>query len=629
MQLWTPNQQLQNGKFTIQKVLGGGGYGVTYSVLDASRNQTVAIKTLNPIHQSQADFEQQQVKFVQEAFRLVQCNHPHIVKVHEVVNENGLWGMVMEYIRGQDLAEYVNENGKLPEEKALRYIKQIGIALEYIHQQGMLHRDVKPNNIVLRKNQQEAVLIDFGLAREFNLNQTGSMTNSKTEGYAPIEQYERRGKFGAYTDVYALAATLYALLTGDTPLPANFRRTGIPLPAPKQRNPRISDRVNDGIIKGMGLEPHERTPTVKEWLELITPTVQKPKEENKPPQKSPEVVSTPQTPPKVENKLPQKNPVQKSQEVVSKPQTPPKVENKPPQKIQFQKFKFEYAKIEKKLQIIKYPGEAEYFTEDLGNGISLDMVYIPGGSFIMGTEDAEIERLMKKFDYYRLRSERPQHQVNVPAFCMGKYPITQVQWKRVAALPKINRDLKPEPSRFKGDNRPVEKLSWYDAVEFCARLSKATGREYRLPSEAEWEYACRAGTTTPFHFGEIITSELANYRATNTFANEPKGKCREQTTDVGIFPPNAFGLYDMHGNVSEWCLDDWHDSYQGATIDGSAWFKNENNNLYQKRVNAVLRSGSWHTIPAVCRSASRSNCDRRDNINLNIGFRLVCVSGRT
>ncbi|MEM7581511.1 MAG: serine/threonine-protein kinase, partial [Cyanobacteria bacterium P01_A01_bin.80] len=210
MQLWTPKQQLQSGKFTIQKVLGGGGYGVTYSALDANTNKTVAIKTLNPIHQSQADFEQQQVKFVQEAFRLVQCNHPHIVKFHEVINESGLWGMVMEHISGQDLAVYISQQGKLSEPEALKYINQIGTALEYIHQQGLLHRDVKPTNIVLRENQQEAVLIDFGLAREFDLNQTGSMTNSKTEGYAPIEQYERRGKFGAYTDVYALAATLYA-----------------------------------------------------------------------------------------------------------------------------------------------------------------------------------------------------------------------------------------------------------------------------------------------------------------------------------------------------------------------------------------------------------------------------------
>ena len=242
MQLWTPNQKLQNGKFTIQKVLGGRGFGVTYSAIDTNTNNIVAIKTLNPIHQSQADFEQKQVKFVQETFRLKGCSHPQIVKVHEVVNENGLWGMIMEYISGEDLSVYISQRDKLSEAEALKYINQIGTALEYIHQQGMLHRDVKPNNIMLRKSQQEAVLIDFGLAREFDLNKTRSMTNARTEGYAPIEQYKRRGKFGAYTDVYALAATLYHLVTGDTPLPSKFRNAGIPLPAPKQRNPDISDK---------------------------------------------------------------------------------------------------------------------------------------------------------------------------------------------------------------------------------------------------------------------------------------------------------------------------------------------------------------------------------------------------
>lgn len=237
--------------------------------------------------------------------------------------------------------------------------------------------------------------------------------------------------------------------------------------------------------------------------------------------------------------------------------------------------------------------ESKLFKEDLGNNINLEMVYIPAGKFMMGTEDDEIERLVKKYNETWFSREKPQHQVSVPAFCMGKYPITQAQWKRVAALPKINRELKPDPSGFKGDNRPVERVSWRDAVEFCARLSKVTGREYRLPSEAEWEYACRAGTTTPFHFGETITGSLANYRATSTFANETKGKYREKTTNVGIFPPNAFGLHDMHGNLWEWCEDTWHDNYNGAPTDGSAWVDNNDNR------SRLLRGGSWVTLSNV------------------------------
>ncbi|MDJ0734980.1 MAG: SUMF1/EgtB/PvdO family nonheme iron enzyme [Nostocaceae cyanobacterium] len=270
-------------------------------------------------------------------------------------------------------------------------------------------------------------------------------------------------------------------------------------------------------------------------------------------------------------------------------------------------------------EIKREQGEAEYFTEDLGNGVTLDMVYIPGGTFMMGSPAGE------GYD-----DEKPQHQVTVQPLCMGKFPVTQAQWKAVAALPKVNRDLKAEPSDFKGDNRPVERVSWYDAVEFCARLSKHTGWEYRLPSEAEWEYACRAGTTTPFYFGETITGKLANYRASKTFADEPEGEYREETTPVGQFPPNAFGLYDMHGNVWEWCLDDSHDNYKGAPTDGSPWFNN-NDNLYQKSGRALLRAGSWISLPKNCRSACRLYDLRaeRDSFNHTCGFRVVCAFGRT
>ena len=259
--------------------------------------------------------------------------------------------------------------------------------------------------------------------------------------------------------------------------------------------------------------------------------------------------------------------------------------------------------------------QAEYFTENLGNGVTLDMVAISGGEFLMGTEDEEIERLVKKFNWDWFRREKPQHSVTVEPFFMGKFPVTQAQWKAIANLPLVDRDLESDPSHFKGDNRPVEQVSWYDAVKFCKRLSRETGKEYRLPSEAEWEYACRAGTTTPFHFGETITSELANYRGNKTYADEPKGEYRGETTDVGKFPPNAFGLYDMHGNVWQWCADAWHENYEGAPNDGSAWTKGGNDSR------SPLRGGSWNTLPDYCRSAVRGFISARN------GFRVVCVGG--
>jgi eukaryotic-like serine/threonine-protein kinase len=269
MQLWTPGQPLQNGRFIIQQVLGSGGFGVTYSAIEYPIGKLVVIKTLNQQQQSRTNFQQQQVKFVNEALRLRGCSHLHIVKVYEMIQEAELWGMVMEHIDGQDLWVYVDERGALPESEALRYIDQVGKALESVHQQELLHRDVKPHNIMLRRGTQEAVLIDFGLAREFTVGITGNMTNARTAGYAPIEQYERRGKFDTYTDVYALAATLYTLLTAEVPLPADFRKNGISLPPPKQHNFRISNRVNDAIVKGMALELQDRPQTVREFRELL------------------------------------------------------------------------------------------------------------------------------------------------------------------------------------------------------------------------------------------------------------------------------------------------------------------------------------------------------------------------
>ncbi len=149
-------------------------------------------------------------------------------------------------------------------------------------------------------------------------------------------------------------------------------------------------------------------------------------------------------------------------------------------------------------------------------------------------------------------------------------------WARDAAfICSREKGLAPDPSRFKGDNRPVDQVSWADAQEFCKRLSVKTGKDYCLPSEAEWEYACRAGTTTPFHFGETITTELANYDGNSTYNNGPKGEYREETTDVGLFPANDWGLYDMHGSLWEWCEDDYHSDYNGAPDDGSAWVESD------------------------------------------------------
>jgi formylglycine-generating enzyme required for sulfatase activity len=261
------------------------------------------------------------------------------------------------------------------------------------------------------------------------------------------------------------------------------------------------------------------------------------------------------------------------------------------------------------------PGTAQYYTEDLG-GVDLDMIAIPGGQFMMGSPDDELDRT---------DDEGPQHLVTVSPFYMGRYPVTQAQWRFVAGLDQVKQKMDSDPSRFKGKKHPVEKVSWHDATEFCARMTQHTGRLYRLPSEAEWEYACRANTTTPFYFGETINSDLVNYHATEVYGSGTKGKFRQETTPVDQFEfPNAFGLSDMHGNVWEWCSDHWHSNYEGTPGTSTPWIDSD----ASESTFRVLRGGSWSYNPRDCRSASRYFYVAGDRV-INFGFRVVCVVSRS
>ena len=262
----------------------------------------------------------------------------------------------------------------------------------------------------------------------------------------------------------------------------------------------------------------------------------------------------------------------------------------------------------------RYQDTTTGFIELLEESIRLEMIAIPGGEFLMGAPDTEQDSG---------DDEHPQHRVTVPPFYLGRTPITQAQWRIVAGWDKVQRDLKPNPSYFKGDSLPVEKVSWDDATEFCARLSQRFQREYHLPSEAQWEYACRAGTTTPFHFGETLNTDVVNYNGNYTYGRGRKGVYREKTTPVGsLKAANAWGLLDMHGNVWEWCQDDWYDNYEGAPEDGSASL-NKNNSATKK-----IRGGSWVNRPGGCRSAFRSRFSRDIRFN-NLGFRVACPVPRT
>ncbi|WP_088243040.1 serine/threonine-protein kinase [Calothrix rhizosoleniae] len=275
--LWNRGKTLFGGRYTIERKLGEGGIGITYLAKN-QQGQMRVIKTLkeailnHPIWRAQQNKLRQD--FRDEAVRLAVCRHPHIVQIENIFDEHSIPCIVMEYIEGEDLGHYLLRKNKLPENEALLYIKQIAEAVIVIHQKGLLHRDIKPRNIMLRSGQQEAVLIDFGIAREFIPNVVQKHTVYRTPGFAPPEQYEMEAARGEYIDVYGLAATLYSLVTGAVPTTAEDRRHDILLQEPKQLNPHISHNVNRAIMGGMALQPENRPQSVKEWLNLLLSDVE-------------------------------------------------------------------------------------------------------------------------------------------------------------------------------------------------------------------------------------------------------------------------------------------------------------------------------------------------------------------
>ncbi len=249
-------------------------------------------------------------------------------------------------------------------------------------------------------------------------------------------------------------------------------------------------------------------------------------------------------------------------------------------------------------------GESTNFVEDLGNGLTLEMVKVPSGTFAMGAATGESGASENEF---------PQREVRIDEFWMGRCVVTRSQYQSLIRQPANSSTV--DTDHLKLPNHPIESIFWTDAVAFCQQLSQRTGRAYRLPSAAEWEYACRAGTTTPFHFGKTLTPDLANYNGSYAYGEGPRGKYRQRTTAVGSFSPNLFGLYDMHGNVWEWCLDGWPNGNLDLAADGSAWRLSG-----QKK---CLRGGSWSYLPTSCRSAYRLDYPFHNRID-DIGFRVVC-----
>jgi formylglycine-generating enzyme required for sulfatase activity len=599
----TKLEPLLRGRYSIIRPIGQGGFGKTYLAQDTDRRSAYCVvKQFSPspaIQSHPPALEKAREFFNLEAEKLLHLeDHPQIPTLFAYFESDNRLYLVQQLIKGQTLIEELQGEGTFSEAKIRELLGYLLPVLQFVHARKVIHRDIKPENIIRRQSDGKLVLIDFGVAKQWAgtlLSQGGTMTG--TPGYAPVEQM--RGVAYPASDLYSLAVTCIRLLTGCFPqydgsdelydaLESCWRwREKLPVGV------TVSSELGQVLDKLLSDYLKERYQSAAEVMAALAPSPSKPISQG--------AVNAPLPP----------NPLSQGGRGGVRG-------------LLLSSFAFEVVTVNARgRETNRSRRQAKFFPEELGGGVILEMVSIPGGTFLMGSPNSESGRE---------DTESPQHGVTVQPFFMGKYAVTQAQWKVVAALPKVNRDLNPDPSEFKGANRPVENVSWDDAMEFCARLSKKTGRDYRLPSEAEWEYACRAGTTTPFHFGETITPDLANYNGNYTSASGPKGNYRQETTPVGSFPPNAFGLYDMHGNVWEWCADPWHPNYSDAPSDGSVWNSGKNEDAADAAASLrryrLQRGGSWDDNPRNCRAAYRDR-DVPDIGYGHFGFRAVVSVART
>ena len=626
-----PLGTILNARYEIEGLIGGGGFGLVYRARHTHLNTVVAIKELfprdivvrqgkvvHPVSEADAPIYQKVLSsFRKEGRNLASLGScPSIVQCSDYFEENGTGYLVMEYIEGRSLRSIVRsyrESGKTFSEVSLiSLLNELLKGLKEVHKADIQHMDIKPENIYVREIEgadelSNPVLLDFGASRSQTGHSTGSSLLLGTAPYAPIEQMHERGNMGPWADIYALGITLYELMFKASEIPGCTERisdmysSGIdPLQSAKSRGAgQYSDRLLRLVDKCIEIKTKYRPQNVEEVENLLTER----------PSLKPE--STPKTSREKSktNKavgligsiiivtiliaivsyqyihIPQPQGEQGSTEPLIK--EPESKAQSAPQSQDNQRSANAY-------QTGKIFRDCATCPE---------MVVVPAGKFMMGSPEEETGRN---------DDEGPQRKVSIPKpFAVGKYEVTVGQFAEFIKGTKYEmsncsypQDRSWRNPGFKQtNNHPVVCVNWDDASTYAHWLSKKTKHEYRLLTEAEWEYAVRAGTTTAYHFSRVILGDYAQYNGDGTVA-------------VGSFPANAFGLYDMHGNIMEWVEDCWHDDYTDAPTDGSAWTSLCSSS---KR---VLRGGSWLDISEELRSAFRY-WDSATSRNDHIGFRVA------
>ena len=570
-------------RYRCLRLIGRGGFGRTFLAQDEYQpsKPRCVIKQLYPVDRT---VQTQSLElFHQESTRLAQLGgHPQIPALYKQFRQKKFEYIAQELIDGDNLAQELATKGRSFNGSEIRsLLTDLLPVLTFIHRAEVIHRDIKPENIIRRRIDGKLCLVDFGAAKYATvtaLAKTGTTIGSAE--YVSPEQ--ARGKAIFASDIYSLGVTCLHLLTNVSPFD-------------------LFDTINGEWVWRQYLHQNPVEDELGQILDKMSPNLLKDRYRT-----SAEIytaLTKPNPTPLVFNQssLPaKKTAIESLQTKLNAPITTPKPAQ--PQKHPLELFSCESVQVRRDGRVESYhEHQIRYFREYIGGNFwhrqHLELVKIPGGNFVMGASASENKHTER---------EQPQHRVEIQPFYFGRYPITQAQYQLL---------LGENSAHFRGAEHPIENVNYYQAIEFCEILAKKTGRAYRLPSEAEWEYACRSGTTTPFHCGAAMMADLANLDGREGYNRSPESEYRQTTTPVGLFPPNAFGLYDMHGNVLEWCSDNWQETYHKAPNHGKPWLDGDPN--YHP-----VRGGSWDTPPRSCRSASRCPmsafyCDR------SIGFRVA------
>jgi formylglycine-generating enzyme required for sulfatase activity/serine/threonine protein kinase len=703
-------------EFVVERILGSGGFGITYLARDSRLGRQVVIKenlpaqfcwrdttslTVQPRHTSGEDadnFQYSLDSFEKEAATLASLDHPGIVKVLRSFEANGTAYFVMPFVDGTTLDEVMREREakkkSFSEEELTSLLTKVLDALAYLHERGIYHRDIKPGNILITHTG-APVLIDFGAARQ-RLSER-SLTVIESPGYTPFEQMQSRGKVGPWSDLYALGGTLYKAITGETPAKAADRimeDSQVPLETRTELGSRYSQELLQAIDHAMRPKLSERPQSAEEWLRILRssppPLSANPRVATAPllrpqsigPKPSPKAAAEPngdgvpvgpvkaavvveeKTPSSISRSdlmwlwggviaiavlffaftflLPSNQITETGGEVATQP-APAKVAP-PADPVPEPRVTDDYAlrlrieamareELKKRfptpslIEAPKAPApgsvEANVFDQgetgkvievELPGDVVMKFAYCPPGSFMMGSPASEKDRSNNE-DQAQMRISQ--------GFWMGQYEVTQGQW--LALMGTTPAEQRARENRWEageinglGADHPMYFVSWEDAQAFISKLNQSValpaGWKYALPTEAQWEYACRAGTESVFHFGSVLNGTQANCDGNSPYGTTQKGLYLRKTCAVGSYDANAWGLYDMHGNVGEWCAD-WF----GWKLDGGIDPVGASTSL-----NRTRRGGSWADSAQDCRAACRYPCEPRWRFDF-LGFRVALI----